>query len=590
MALKRVNTVNSSNISSLFPETTPSIASVAVSTGKAYILIGGVSTVTVTGTGFVSGSTVYVDSAVATVTTYVSSTSLTATLPTMLAGSYAIYVKNPDGTTGVLVNAVTYTSGPAWVTPAGSLGTITLSSPLFATVVATSVSPLTGYTVTAGALPYGNTLNSATGVITGGIVGTWPNAPYYTASTTFNFDITATDTLGLSATRSFFITYASNVSWVTAANLGNLPSGANTTINLVATGSPYFVATSNLPDGFSLNTGTGVITCAVGTYFVDTVFKFSVAAVDRAGWAVLQEFTLIITRTPLFIVDFLVVAGGGGGGGWDNGGGGGAGGYRTGTISITPGSTTYPITVGGGAGGGGGGRGGTGGNSTFSTTTSNGGGGGGSDAQSGSNFSAGATQSGGPGGSGGGGWYGGSSGGAGTVGQGNNGGTCFGSGASYPYSGGGGGGAGAAGANGGGGIGIGGDGLPSSITGTPTFYAGGGGGARNGGSVPGGNGGGGTGGQNGGLAGQPGSLNTGGGGGGGAYPNQTGGGGGSGVVILAYASTNKDLASITAGLVTQSWNGSAWVNNAAGVTTPVTNLQAGVKIYRFASGTGTIQW
>jgi hypothetical protein len=50
------------------------------------------------------------------------------------------------------------------------------------------------------------------------------------------------------------------------------------------------------------------------------------------------------------------------------------------------------------------------------------------------------------------------------------------------------------------------------------------------------------------------------------------------------------LSSIGAGLVTQSWNGSAWVNNSAGVTTPNTTIRAGFKVYRFSSGTGSIQW
>jgi hypothetical protein len=69
-----------------------------------------------------------------------------------------------------------------------------------------------------------------------------------------------------------------------------------------------------------------------------------------------------------------------------------------------------------------------------------------------------------------------------------------------------------------------------------------------------------------------------------------GGAGGSGIVMIAYPSAGASLSSISAGLVTQSWNGSAWVNNAAGVVTPVTNLRSGYKIYRFVSGTGTIQW
>jgi hypothetical protein len=83
-----------------------------------------------------------------------------------------------------------------------------------------------------------------------------------------------------------------------------------------------------------------------------------------------------------------------------------------------------------------------------------------------------------------------------------------------------------------------------------------------------------------------GTVNTGSGGGGG----DTGGAGGSGVVILAYADTFANLSSIGAGLTTQSWNGSAWVNNSSGSTTPNTTIRSGYKVYRFSAGTGTISW
>ena len=83
-------------------------------------------------------------------------------------------------------------------------------------------------------------------------------------------------------------------------------------------------------------------------------------------------------------VEYLIIAGGAGGGagGVGGSGGGGAGGYRTGTASVTAG-TTYTITIGGG----GANRtavfeipgqtGGNGGNSSAFSITSTGGGGGG---------------------------------------------------------------------------------------------------------------------------------------------------------------------------------------------------------------------
>jgi hypothetical protein len=244
-------------------------------------------------------------------------------------------------------------------------------------------------------------------------------------------------------------------------------------------------------------------------------------------------------------VDYLVVAGGGGGGrGCSHGGGGGAGGYRessgaaSGCYAVSPlGSgvaalpvtaTGFPITVGGGGAGAAPPSsnkiGANGSNSIFSTRTSTGGGGGAGWSTTGGN----------PGGSGGGGACSGTPTNVGTGNtpsvsppQGNPGGP-----ASGPRMGGGGGAAEAGNTDG---TGHGGDGVASSINGTPTTRAGGGSGGGSSCSsanIPGGDGGGGTGSGsgNGGAA----TVNTGGGGGGSYNPGDTGGAGGSGIVIIRY--------------------------------------------------------
>jgi hypothetical protein len=263
-------------------------------------------------------------------------------------------------------------------------------------------------------------------------------------------------------------------------------------------------------------------------------------------------------------VDYLVVAGGGGGrgnyGNEDGWGGGGAGGFResSGTSSgcytasplgacvsgITISVTTYPITVGAGGTAGptcapiGGGR---GSNSVFSTITSTGGGGGGPTPV-------------GPGGSGAGSL---NTGGSGNTpptspAQGNPGGNGANTG---PSGGGGGGGATGVGQNAfpsGPGIqgGDGGAGATTSISGSPTIYAGGGGGvgysSGNCAQGTGGSGGGGDGGNSPGTPGVSGTSNTGGGGGAGATKSAapaptvatTGGAGGKGIVIIRYKFQN----------------------------------------------------
>ena len=243
----------------------------------------------------------------------------------------------------------------------------------------------------------------------------------------------------------------------------------------------------------------------------------SIVYIDSTqGWIAFSGY-LGTLPTQSYSADYLIVAGGAGGGTTVNAGGGGAGGMRTGSATITSG-TTYSFVVGAG-----GSVAGNGSNSSAFGITSNGGGRGGN-AISGNGTS---------GGSGGGGAY--SAGvGGGTAGQGSNGGNGNGS---PSFSGGGGGGAGAVGGstNAGGG-GFGGDGLTSSITGTSTYYAGGGAGGNNISPAVGGLGGGGGSGN---YAGQP---NTGGGGGGQSNTNAGAGGsaaaGGSGVVIISVATAN----------------------------------------------------
>ena len=245
-------------------------------------------------------------------------------------------------------------------------------------------------------------------------------------------------------------------------------------------------------------------------------------------------------------VDYLVVAGGGGGG-RDWAGGAGAGGYRESYCATTSGSytasplatptslpvsvTAYPIAVGGG--------GATcvnGANSIFSSITSAGGGSGGQGGGGGSPYAAGT---------------GGSGGGAGSQPP-----ACGAAGNTPPVSppqgnpggnrgpsnqSGGGGGAGQAGQNAPGPYGCaakGGDGVATSIAGSPVTRAGGGGGGTYpgyGGPAPGGAGGGGAGNSStSGGTGTAGTSNTGGGGGGGAGGCGLGAAGGSGIVIIRY--------------------------------------------------------
>ena len=232
-------------------------------------------------------------------------------------------------------------------------------------------------------------------------------------------------------------------------------------------------------------------------------------------------------------VEYLVIAGGGGSGGVGAGGGG-AGGYLTGTLGSLS-AQNYPIVVGGGGTGSTSNSGFTKGiDSSFATITSEGGGKG-----SGTTGGSGSGVVGGSGGSGGGGTWNNLAGGSGNAGPPRQG---YDGGAGGPQAGahaaGGGGGASEVGTPGTSalpGAGVGGDGLSSSITGSPVVRGGGGGGSGHSTATggAGGDGGGGNGWGSLGGATSDGATNKGGGGGGGSN-SAAGGNGGSGIVIIRY--------------------------------------------------------
>ena len=473
-------------------------------------------TITITGSNLQSGGSLKLvgnDATEYTVSSFtrVSSASITFTYTSALAAAgvntpYDIKYENPSGLAATLEDGFTPNTAPTFVSPGAgtSLGTINLGANA-STLTQISVSDSSGgtlvYSISAGALPGGASINSSTGAISG--VTTSPG--------TFNFTVQVTDGTN-TVTRAF--------SCIVVNTFIEATGGTITT------------------DGdFKVHSFTGD-----GTFTVTN-------AGNPAGATT---------------VDYLVVAGGGGGGTKEGGGGGGAGGYRhsfpnpsTGGFPVS--AQAYPITVGGGGAGQPacqptGTRGVNGSNSVFSTITSAGGGGGGGGA-------GGAHNPGSAGGSGGGGAArgqvctsinppgGGNQGGAGNTPsvsppQGNPGGATMSAVDTGRDAGGGGGGAGGAGSNTATptpttqAAGPGGNGSASSITGSSVTRAGGGGGGRCLCSTvgSGGPGGGGSGGPDATTNAGDGSTNTGGGGGGGTGPggSSKGGDGGSGIVIIRY--------------------------------------------------------
>jgi len=412
---------------------------------------------------------------------------------------YAVRVTNGSGLFAELSSAIYQDAAPVFATAADTTVASIWegkSAPFSETTVAATDadSDTITYSISAGALPPGVTINSSTGALAGTVSGS--------SIQNYTFTVSAATTLQ-TTTRQFIVAVIANP-------------------NIAATG--------------------GTITTD-GDFKVHTFTSPGTFTVTNAG-----------TPSGATTVEYLIVGGGAAGGQGCGSGGGGAGGYRTNYPAPGPNggqpitATDYPVSVGGGGSGAGdqatpnvGPSGST--SSVFSITSAGGGGGAGN---------SGTPPTGNPGGSGGGGGHGLGGGGSGnqppvTPPQGNPGGQSTPQGYTSDDQGGGGGGASQAGI---GPTGFGGAGSPNAISGSAVTYAGGGGGGHRdspntglfaeGGAGGGGRGGGkDTGATN--CRGRPATVNTGGGGGGACRitnspPSGFGsqGSGGSGIVIIRY--------------------------------------------------------
>ena len=180
----------------------------------------------ITGTGFTSGCQVIIGTTNATSVSFINSTTVNAQVGPQVAGTYIVYVVNPNGSTAIRVNGLTFSDAPTWVTtsplPDNNAGTA-ISIQLSATLA-------TVYQVQAGStLPSGLSLSSS-GLLSGTVTG-------ITSQTVYNFIIEAIDPELQDSPKSFSITITvgdSNYNYVTtllSANIPVLPFNADASAN-----------------------------------------------------------------------------------------------------------------------------------------------------------------------------------------------------------------------------------------------------------------------------------------------------------------------------------------------------------------------
>jgi len=183
------------------PDPAPTVSSVSPTAGA---LAGGTS-LSVTGTNFLSGATAAVGGTACTSPNVINSTSLSCTLPAKSAGTYAVAVTNSDGQSGSLSNAYTYQAAPTVSSVSPSTGTtaggdaVTITGTGF---LSGATAALGGTTCTSPNVTNSTTLTCTTGARSAGLV---------------NAVVTNTDTQSGTGTNAF--TYEAPFSPLSLSNL-----------------------------------------------------------------------------------------------------------------------------------------------------------------------------------------------------------------------------------------------------------------------------------------------------------------------------------------------------------------------------------
>ncbi len=152
-----------------------------------------------------------------------------------------------------------------------------------------------GFSISAGALPAGLTLDAATGVLSGA-----PATPG-----TFNFEVRATDSIGCAGSTPYVLTISCPTIQINPAN-PNLPNGTagapfNRAFTVMGGTAPYSFSITNgaLPGGLTLDAATGVLS---GAPAVTGMFSFEVRVTDGYGCFSSRAYVLMI-NCPTIIVE-----------------------------------------------------------------------------------------------------------------------------------------------------------------------------------------------------------------------------------------------------------------------------------------------
>lgn len=264
----------------------------------------GGATINLTGNGFQSGCSVLVASTASSVVTFISATQISFIAPALSAGTYVIYVINPDGGTAISIPGISYSGTPNWSTAAGTLGTAYETSAINTTLTAAGDDPIT-YALASGTLPPGSTLNSN---------GTLSGTAQATASaTTYSFTISANDAQNQTTNRSFSLTINPDVvSWVTPADSTTYTVTKDSAISNVtlsatsAAGGSITYTADTLPTGLSI-TGANIAGTPTVSANTSTVLTATSTATRTATKTI--NWVVNVGNDPFFKYTTLLLQG-----------------------------------------------------------------------------------------------------------------------------------------------------------------------------------------------------------------------------------------------------------------------------------------
>ena len=338
--------------------------------------------VTIAGTGFQSGATVFFGGTAATGVTVVSSTSITATTPAHAAGVVSLVVANTDGQSDTLTNAYTYLNPAPAVTgiapsagPASGGTSVTIVGANFRSGAAVSFggTAATGVTVTSSTTITATTPAHAAATVN--VVVTNSDSQSGTLANGYTYNpVVANPSLDLNVAPGWPGALTVNAGQNASYNLSIIGSGISGTVSLSCKGAPVgatcttpasISVSSSAPTTFTITVtttartvgalhppGSGPMPWGWGVTALGMVLWPGAIASKRSGRWSGRRYRRYLGLLPLALLLFTISCGGGGMGGSNPSGpqptpNGTPAGTYTLTVTATSGSTTgtTPLTL-----------------------------------------------------------------------------------------------------------------------------------------------------------------------------------------------------------------------------------------------------